>query len=258
MKRTIIYAALLIFVIFGCKHAETPIAQTGVYKLEKQMVSYGKKDTVYARVQVKVYTPDHFMYASLAPDSSVGFGVGSYTLDSANKITEHNIYSSRVLDTPRSFNLQVSRTDSGYTQVIPDMATVNGIKYKMTEIYSKVKSTDTSALDGLWKMSETYLVTGKDTVKQNTTQFKVFQAGHFMFVHRYPVDKAATQFKNGFGYGAFTLKNDTLSEEDEISNHTVLLNKTFAIKITFKGKDEYSQVITGLSGQSIEVYKRLK
>ena len=258
MKRTIIYAVLLISIITGCKHLQPPIQQSGVYQLNKQMVSDGKKDTTYSRTQIKIYTANHFMYASLAPDSSVGFGVGAYKQHSASKITEENIYSSRLLDSAHSFTLLITRTDSGYTQVIPDMLLSNGIKYKMTEIYSRMPASDTSALDGLWKMSETYQVKGKDTIKQPTTQFKVFQGGHFMFVHRYPVDKTGTKFKNGFGYGSFSLKNDTLSEEDEISNHTVLLHRKFAIKINFNGRDEYSQVISSPNEQSIEIYKRLK
>jgi hypothetical protein len=258
MKKFIIVAVLLISVIAGCKSSKNTPTQEGVYKLEKQMLSGGGKDTIYARTQVKIYTDKYFMYAALAPDSSVGFGVGSYKLDSVNKIVESNIYSSRRLDSTINFNLEVNRTDTGYTQVIPDILRLRNVSYKMTEVYAKVPAPDTSALDGLWKMDATYSVTGKDTVKQTPTQYKIFKGGHFMFVHRYPIDKEGRKFKNGFGYGVFSLVNDTLREEDEISNHPQLLNRKFAIKITFKGKDEYSQVISDSTQKSIETYKRLK
>ena len=64
----------------------------------------------------------------------------------------------------------------------------------------------------------------------------------------------------GFGYGDFSLKNDTLSESEQLTSHWALMGRTFAIKITFKGSDEYSQVITdSKSGeQSVEIYRRLK
>lgn len=259
MKKIIIVAALLIFIITSCKSPKQNVpTQAGVYKLEKQMASGGGRDTVYARKQMKIYTDNYFMYGAFAPDSSVGFGVGSYKLDSVNKIVERNIYSSRLLDSAGTFNLQVTKTPNGYTQVIPDILRVRNVSYKMTEDYTKLASADTSVLDGLWKMSEFYSITGKDTVKQIPTQYKIFQGGHFMFVHRYPINKEQTKFKNGFGYGTYSLKDDILSEQEEMSSHAQLLNKKFAIKITFNGNDEYSQVITDSTGKSIEIYKRLK
>lgn len=261
MKKIMIAAALLVFAIAGCKQTEKstpPVTQAGVYKLEKQMVSGGGKDTVYKRIQRKIYTDDHFMYAAFAPDSSVGFGVGSYKMDSVNKMTEHNIYSSRLLDSTGDFHLEITRTSQGYTQVIPNMAQVRGVSYKMIEDYTTIAPKDTTALDGLWKMQAAYIVTGKDTVDLKPTQYKMFQKGYFMFVHRYAIDKAGKKFKNGFGYGVFSLRNDTLREVDELSSHAQLLNKKFAIKITFKGNDEYSQVITDSVQKSVEIYRRIR
>ncbi|HTD98006.1 MAG TPA: hypothetical protein VK668_01915 [Mucilaginibacter sp.] len=259
MKRILIYAVVLSCIIWGCKQSKK-VSQEGVYKLEKQTVSGGKKDTTYQRTQVKIYTPQYFVYAGIAPDSSVGFGVGSYKLDTGNKIIESNIYSSGSLDSARFFNVVVTKTDKGYTQVIPDLAVVKGVKYKLTEEYTKLPSADTSVLDGVWRLDKTFWVKGKDTTRQNQIQYKAFWGGHFMFIHRYPLDQAATKFKNGFGYGDFSLKNDTLSEEDEMSSHAMLLHRKFAIKITFNGRDEYSQVINDskTNEQTTEIYKRLK
>jgi len=259
MKRNLILAALLIAMIWGCKTSKkTP--QAGVYKLEKQMVSGGGKDTVYARTQVKIYTDDHFIYAAMAPDSSVGFGVGTYKADTGNKIIENNIYSSAALDSPKSFNVLIKQADSGYTQVIPAIQTLHGVKYDETEVYHKLPPADTAMLDGVWKLDSNYTIKGKDKIIGSEVQFKAFWGGHFMFVHRYPLDNTNTKFKNGFGYGDFSLKNDTLSESEQLTSHAALMGRTFAIKITFKGNDEYSQVITdSKSGeQSVEIYKRLK
>jgi hypothetical protein len=259
MKKILICTALISCIILGCKKTKK-VSQAGVYKLEKQMVSGGGKDTVYKRTQIKIYTDRYFMYAGIAPDSSVGFGVGTYTLDTGNKIIERNIYSSGYLDSSKSFNVLLTRKDSGYTQVIPDLIVLKGVKYKLIEDYTKLPSSDTSFLDGVWKLDRTFWVKGKDTLKQNETQFKIFWGGHFMFIHRYPLDKAATKFKNGFGYGTFSFKQDTLTEEDEMSSHAVLVNRKFAIRIKFNGNDEYSQVINDpkANEQTTEIYRRVK
>jgi hypothetical protein len=201
------------------------------------------------------------MYSGMAPDSSVGFGTGAYNLDTGSRITERNIYSSGYLDSSKSFNLVIKRTDSGYMQIIPSIAIIKGVKYDLTERYSKVQTLpDTSVLDGLWKLYRTFWVKGKDTTKQNETQFKIFWAGHFMFVHRYPLDQASTKFKNGFGYGTFSFKRDTLTEEDETSSHSVLVGHKFAIKIMLTTRDEYQQVINDAKSgvQTTEIYRRVQ
>ena len=119
MKKILILAALISCIIYGCKKKEK-VSQAGVYRLDKQMASGGGKDTVYKRTQMKIYTDKYFMWAGMAADSSVGFGVGSYKLDTGNRITESNIYSSGSLDSSRNFNLIVTRKDSGFTQVFPE------------------------------------------------------------------------------------------------------------------------------------------
>ena len=259
MKKILVYAAVLSCIIGGCKQAKKT-SLTGVYKLEKQMASGGGKDTTYKRTQVKIYTDQYFMYAGMAPDSSVGFGVGSYKADTGSRTIENNIYSSGALDSTKKFNVDVTYTDKGYNQVIPDLIVVRGVKYKLEEDYSKLPSADTSILDGVWKLDKTFWVKGKDTTKENETQYKIFWGGHFMFIHRYPLDAAATKFKNGFGYGTFSLKDDMLNEEDSMSSHAMLLNRKFAIQITFNGRDEYSQIINDqkTDTQTTEIYKRLK
>ncbi|MBS1529449.1 MAG: hypothetical protein JSU01_04005 [Bacteroidetes bacterium] len=259
MRKLLMFTAFIAFILCGCGKAKKGPSQTGVFKLDKLTVSSRGKDSVYARTQMKIYTDKYFAYASLAPDSSVGFGVGSYKADTGKSITETSIYSSLALDSPKTFHLAVSRKDSTFTQVIP-MTAGNGVKYSLTEVYTQLPTTDTSKMDGVWKLDQAYYVKGKDTTKSNEVQYKAFWGGHFMFVHRYPVDNTGTKFKNGFGYGDFSLKNDTLSENEQLTSHSTLMGRSFAIRITFNGPDEYSQVITdkGTGEQSVEVYRRLK
>ncbi|MFA6087652.1 hypothetical protein [Mucilaginibacter sp.] len=261
MKKIFIYAALLSCLILGCKKKEKPSepSQAGAYELEKQVLSRGGKDSTIKRTQVKIYTDRHYMYASIVPDSSVGFGVGTYTLDSANRITERSIYTSRALDSSITNKLEITRRPDGYTQIIPDYATVQGVKYVLKEDYKRFAPADTSVLDGLWKMEKTYTIKGKDTIPTDVTQYKIFWAGHFTFIHRLPRNPEKTRFKNGFGTGIFSFRNDTLREEEVISNYALLRGHKFAIKITLNGRDEYTQVInSATNGQSVEIYKRVK
>ena len=260
MRKFLMFSILIAFILCGCGKAKKGPSQTGVYKMNKLTVSIGGKDSVYARTQMKIYTDKYFAYASLAPDSSVGFGVGTYKKDDTGKnITETSIYSSLTLDSPKTYQLLVTRKDSAYTQIIP-MTSPNGVKYSLKEEYTQLPTSDTSKMDGLWKLDKAYILKGKDTTKNNEVQYKAFWGGHFMFIHRYPVDASKTKFKNGFGYGDFSLKNDTLSETEQLTSHATLMGRSFAIKITFNGPDEYSQVITdkGTGEQSVEVYRRLK
>ena len=194
----------------------------------------------------------------MAPDSSVGFGVGSYKADTGKSINETNIYSSLALDSSKTYHLLITRKDSAYSQIIP--RTSGKMQYNLKEDYTQLPTSDSTKLDGVWKLETAYYVKGKDTTQSNEVQYKTFWRGHFMFVHRYPLDVANTRFKNGFGYGNFSLKNDTVSETEQLTSHRTLMGRSFAIKINFNGDDEYSQIITDKSTgeQSVEVYRRLK
>jgi hypothetical protein len=259
MKRILIYTALLSCLIAGCKKAQkTSLA--GVYKLKKQWISGGGTDSTYLKTQIKIYTAHQFIYAGMTADSAVGFGVGNYKTTTDSTTVESEFYSSYRLDTTRAFNLVVKTTDTGYTQKIPAIATLKGVKYDLMEDYNKLPSGDSTKLDGLWKLDKSMSVTGKDTVKKQVTQYKIFQGGHFLFAGRYLVDKSTSKFKNDFGYGSFKLSGNDLSEENAISNDESLLNHKIPIKMTFNGGDEYTQVISDpkTNGQSIETYQRVK
>ena len=238
MKRIIIYAALLSCVLPGCKHSPR-LSQAGVYKLVKQTVSGGGKDSTYARTQIKIYTDHNFMYAGMTPDSSIGFGAGSYSVDTGNRIIEHRIYTSSTLDTPRTFHLKITPTDSGYLQTIPAMAAIKGVQYDLNEQYTRLPLGDSSVLDGLWKLDKIFSVKGKDTTVEQATQFKIFWKGSVMFITRYPADKAATKFNYCYGSGSFSFKGNQLEEDIQMSNDAKDLNQKWPFSVTMKGNDEF-------------------
>jgi hypothetical protein len=259
MKRILFLAGLLSGLLIGCsKNKNLPM--TGVYKLEKQWISGGGDDSVYKKTQIKIYTDHQFIYAGMTPDSAVGFGVGNYKPDTGSRLIENEFYSSYRLDTSRAFNVDISLTDKGYNQKIPAIATLKGVKYDLMEDYSKMPSGDTTKLDGLWKMSKSIMVKGKDTVKKEVTQYKIFQGGHFLFAGRYLVDKTTNKFKNNFGYGSSSLNGSDLVEDNTIASDASALKHKFNIKIAFSGDNEYTQVISDAKNnqQSIETYVRIK
>ncbi len=243
----------------GCKKNKN-LSMTGVYKLEKQWISGGGNDSVYKKIQIKIYTARQFIYAGMTPDSAVSFGVGNYKPGTGIRIVENEFYSSFRLDTSRSFKVDISVTDSGFTQKIPDIATLKGVKYDLMETYARMQSGDTTKLDGLWKMTKSYSVNGKDTVKKEVTQYKIFQGGNFLFAGRYLVDKATNKFKSNFGYGSFTLSGGDLVEENTIASDVSALNHKINIKITFNGNDAYTQVISDakINQRSVETYVKVK
>ena len=245
----------------GCKGTEesTGTGVEGVYELKKQRIEGAGKDSTVKREQIKIYTNREYMYASMTPDSSVGFGVGTYALDSAGHLTEHSIYTSRALDSSLTYKLLIDVKDDNYHQTIPDYTSVQGVKYVLKEEYKKLKPASSSRLDGLWRMERTYTIRQGDTVESKVRQYKMYWMGHFIFIHRFPQDSLETRYKNGYGTGVFTLKNDTLREEEQKSNYALLRGHKFAIKISLNGDDEYTQVINSAqNGQSVEIYRRVK
>jgi hypothetical protein len=258
MEKILVYAVLISCIIAGCKKVEK-VSYSGIFRLDKQTISGGSKDSVLARKLVKIYTDHNYIYAGITPDSSVVFGIGSYALDTGNRIVEHNIYNSRALDSNQIFVVKVSKTAKGRTQVVPDFGRYKEISYTSTEEYTQIPATGSSALDGVWSLDKAFKVKGRDTIPWHETLYKVCWGGHFMFIHHYPVNAVGNEYKNGFGYGTFSLNSSTLSELNELSNHTELLNKKSAAKISFKGTDEYSQVTQGPKAGEliIETYKRL-
>lgn len=254
---------MLLLVTLGavsCKESTTEtVSQAGVYKnVSYRYVSATIDTTITDLQQVKIYTPTHFIYANLAADSSVGFGFGSYMQQHA-KITENSIYNGTSLDTAADFTLEIQREQNGYTQVIPDIR-VGGVSYKLTEKYVTIPSTGPSPLDGAWEQTHAITITGNDTTTVQQKHFKVYQGGHFMFVHRYPVDSAGTKFSNGFGFGTFTMDGESVIETNSLSNYSFILQKPITVTVKLNGTDAFVQTIADTANKSIsmEYFKRVK
>ena len=260
MKKTLLYAVLLSCSVLGCKQTKR-VSYAGVFKLVKQTVNSGVWDTTFIRRQLKIYTDHNYIYAGIAPDSTVKFGLGSYEIDNGNRVDEHNIFNDKVLDSAQIFSVIIKTNSQGFTGITPDWAHNRQSSYTLTEDYTKLSLANTSALDGVWALDKLYWVNGKDTTKQHEEQFKVFYKGYFMFIHHYLADPLGTKFKNGFGYGKFTLNQQNLSEKVELSSNPALTGNQYVIKITFsRGNDEYTQVYTDPKThvQTTEIYSRIQ
>jgi hypothetical protein len=259
MKKVITFAVLISCILGGCKKVKK-ISYAGVFKLEKQTISGGGKDTTWIKKQMKIYTDQNYIYGGIAADSSAHIGVGIYELDSNNRIDEHNIFNSRALDSTQIFVTSIAKKKDGFISTVPEWARTGPVLYKLTEEYTSLSLTGPSVLDGIWELDKVYKVKGKDTTVQHETRFKVFWKGHFMFIHRYPVDALGTKFKDGFGYGDFNLKGNTLTEEEKMSSYKELIVQKFDTKITLKGDEKYTQVVNDNKTyqQTIEIYKRIR
>lgn len=259
MKKVLTFAVLISCIFWGCKKVKK-ISYAGVFKLEKQTISGGGTDTAWIKKQIKIYTDQNYIYGGIATDSSVHIGVGTYELDSSNRIDEHNMFNSRALDSTQIFVVSITNKSNGFISTVPEWARTGPVWYKLTEEYTSLPMTGPSVLDGIWELDKLYKVKGKDTTVQHETRFKVFWKGHFMFIHRYPVDALGTKFKDGFGYGDFDLKGNTLTEEGKISSHKELMNQKSATKITLNNDDKYTQVVNDdkTHQQTIEIYKRIR
>jgi len=258
MKKILIYMALAADIISGCRKIVRS-SYSGVFKLEKQVISGGGRDTLMDLSKMKIYTDHYYIYGGIAPDTTVHIGLGTYALDSGNTIIEHNIFNNRALDSAQIFVVKLTPSAGGRTQFTPDFGSHNMVHYTLTEKYSRLPSLGTSALDGVWELDTLLRLNGKDTMRQRETRFKLFWQGHFMTIRRYPVKDISNNYKNGFSYGKFTLSGDELNGDESMASDAIPGNSSFNAKIVLTGKHKYKQVTTDpKSGvQTIEIYRRL-
>lgn len=261
MKKMLILGLCVASVVIGCKSETKTTSQTGVYTLDKQVITDGKtemvKSTANGDVQYKIYTNEGYFYIGINKDSSAAFGTGSYT-QVGNTITETNIYNNGSLDTAWDAKLEITNNDKGYTQVIPELK-AGGVSYKLTEDYTKVQATGTSTLDGIWHQTKSIDVSnGKDTVVGTYNEYKVYNAGHFMWATKV-TDTASKKEVKYVGHGTFTLNNDALTENLDLSNIPGA-NHKYEIKLKFNGADEYTQETADTAAKKVnfKTYKRIK
>lgn len=260
MKNSIF--CVLVTVALGCNSSsavETP-KMPGTYFMSYQILDDGKKETKYTDLkQLKIYTPDMFMYVQVDPKDSVSaFGVGSYTTDTATVI-EHVMYSasdSNFIVKPKTYKLHITKSHDGYQQIIPEIVS-NSVKYKLTEFYENSGTVTSTPLDGVWKELNSYTLLGRDTIKNNRTQYKTFYNGYFMFGHTY-ID--AGKNRTGVGFGTFKTISDTKIQETDLnSTYAVIAGQTFDIDIKMDGNDKFMQVVNNADGsKGIEFYERVQ
>lgn len=261
MKKIIYVGLALATIAIGCKQETKTASVVGVHKLDKQVITDGKTETVKTAadgsVQYKIYTTEGYFYIGIGKDSSTGFGTGSYT-QTGNTITESNIYNSGSLDTAWDAKVEITAAEKGYTQSIPELK-VGGVSYKLTEDYTTVATTGTSALDGIWHQTKSIDVkNGKDTVDGTYNEYKVYSAGHFMWATK-ATDTTTKKTTNYVGHGTFTLNNDALTENLDLSNISGAIHK-YDIKLKFNGADEYTQETADTTAKTVnfKTYKRIK
>ena len=200
------------------------------------------------------------MYANFFPrDSTSSFGIGSYSAV-ADTVTENVIYSasdSVKNDTPRSYTLIIEKRDSGYKQVIPDMET-QGQKIVLTEEYHTIGTAAKAPIDGVWKELKTYYIKGQDTTKYNTTQFKAYYGGYYIWGNTF--SDSAKRNHTGMGFGKFSMNGtDKLTESCITSTYYQLRGKDINIAIEMNGTDEYKQTIVYPNNEkSVEIYQRIQ
>lgn len=250
-----------IALVISCNSSskKAPIMQ-GAYLMTSQTVNDGTKKTEYTDVkQLKIYTDHYVLYTQVnAADSTSSFGVGSYTSDTSG-VTENIIYSSHDSsfdDSPSTYKLEITKTADGYNQVISDIV-INGTKSKLTEIYQKVGTKDSSILDGVWRQTSSYEIKGPDSTKYKRTEYKAFKNGYFMFGL---TDKDSSRTQTGIGFGTFSMLGaNKMKETDLNSTYPIIAGQSFIIDLTFKGRDNYQQTILHPdSSKTVEFYERLK
>ena len=233
----------------------------GVYKMKSQSLKSQTLDTTYLELQqLKIYTGEYMMYANFyARDSTSSFGVGSYNT-MKDTVTEHVIYSASDSvkdDTPRSYKLFIGKRDSGYNQVIIDMES-QGQKITLSEDYTSVGTAVKTPMDGVWKEAKTFYIKGNDTTKYNTTQFKAYFDGYYIWGNTYSDSARKNHTRMGFGKFAMTAPGK-MTESCITSTHYQLRGQDINIDIEMNGNDEYKQTINYPNNEkSVEIYQRLK
>jgi hypothetical protein len=237
------------------------LAMQGAYSMLMQIMNDGNRDSILNVQQFKIYTDRHFMYAHPLPgDSLAYFGIGTYRIDNG-RLVEYPFYTSAGGAQNDTFDIQITKLPNGYVQVINFPPDSLGRLYILTEEYGNVSAPLTSPLDGAWKMTKSIFEpkTGRPTTDSTSTQFKVFQAGHFMWV-RTSTDSATRKPVSTFGYGTFEMSGGNKARERTTNStfRTALIGKPLTVQLKLMGKDAYQQTIDWPDGKSTEVYQRLQ
>jgi len=253
---------LLLLFIAGCTSSDKKGAKmNGTYKMTSQSIQRGETDTTSSALkQLKIFTGDFVMYANFNTlDSSSSFGIGSYDVKK-DSVIENIVFTasdSAKNETLRHYSLGIEKTDNGYKQVITGMGTGDQ-KYTLTEMYENTGADTKSKIDGAWKLDDSYLVTGTDTVRNMRTQYKTYFAGYCIWANS--TTDSLKRNHSSMGYGKFEMPSDNKVKESMMeSSFSAVRGHDFDIEIEFEGKDAFKQTIVNSDGsKSIESYQRMK
>jgi hypothetical protein len=261
-----LFCAALLLLMISCNSTDekvSTVSMQGVYKMNTQHYKSDKLDTTVTTLeQLKIFGDGFVMYANVNPaDSASSFGIGTYTVgkDTVDETILFNGSSAGGDDTVRNFKLVIEKSANGYTQVIPEIGT-GADKFKLTEAYTSVGSTATSALDGAWKEIKRTWIKGKDSTVSKPgeiAQYKVYYGGYCIWGHVWK--DSANKSYSGIGFGKFTMNGNTVKESIMSSTYAAVSGKDFDISIVMNGKDSFTQTMKNEDGSlSIEEYERMK
>ena len=261
--KTSIFIFLSITII-GCNSSsnDDKPEMPGVYSMQSQTIDNGTEKTVLKDLkQLKIYTDKYYMYVQQNPSSAVfSFGLGSYFVNDSGFVIENAICSAAdtTLDKePRTYRLNITTNFDGYKQFIPEII-IGGEKSSLTEEYTRAGTKETTPLDGVWKLSNFYVVNGIDTTSQERTQYKAFYHGYFMY-GQYNINDSTRAHSTGMGFGTFKMENDhQIKETDLNSSYNIVPGAVYLIDIDMINENSYKQTHTQQdSSKPMKVFKSI-
>jgi hypothetical protein len=257
MKYVLAISTFAILIACNRQVTETQMNETmsGVYELRSISYKGENMDTSFpAENQVKIYTDKYYMYGTTRPDSSAFFGFGTYQFNDS-VVLEQSVFNSYALDSASETILKITKLDSGYKQTISGIM-MQGTDYDVEETYRPLKEAGNSDLDGVWEQTSFVNITGSDTTVIRNKQFKIYKGGHFMWIHYYPAGNRDSSYRKGYGYGRFTIKNNTVTEILSASNYREIIGAP--ISVNYRLNNDKELLLTFNDGVSVttETYKR--
>jgi hypothetical protein len=245
-------------VLMFCTSADKKMASMqGAYKMLTQSWNDGKKDTSVQASQLKIYTDTHLMYAGIGSDSVDYYGIGEYS-QTDGVVTEKILFTASDSSTNNEaelVNLEITKTDKGYQQIIRDIKVTDGT-ITLTETYETASQPVTSPLDGAWKCTKYTVIEKGDTTVYTIEQYKFYGAGNFMYGNTYADSTKRKQ--TGIGYGTFEKINDSKIKETVMVSTYSMTSRTFELTIELLDDSHYRQTIVDGNVTQIEEYERLK
>jgi hypothetical protein len=230
-------------------------SMSGIYELRSISYKGGNMDTsIPAQNQIKIYTEKYYMYGTTRPDSSAFFGFGTYQFNDTT-VLEQNVFNSDALDSASERPLKITRTDTGYKQTLSGLV-MQGTPHDVVETYRILKESGSSDLDGVWEQTSFVNTTGGDTTVIRNKQFKIYRGGHFMWIHYYPAVNRDSSYKKGYGYGRFTVKNNTVTEILSASNYREIIGSPITVSYELNKDDELLLTFNDGISVTTETYKR--